>query len=133
MNAIHILLNQRSMFWAICFVVSCYYGIRGLLIQRHKISDENIQREKKQLKPWGKIERIFVHDIQDIIFNFICSLGGFTSLYLEVKIFSKIADTHSISTGTAIFLIFLSLFAVTGISGTLPQILLYGKLFRSNV
>jgi hypothetical protein len=116
-------------FWGIAIGLSLYYGIRGGIIQVHIVGDENVSRINNKLKPWEKWERNIVHCIQDVIYNFVGGLSGFAALYVECKIFIGIKDLSNISTGTALVIVFLSIFSVVGISGVMPPILLHGKLF----
>lgn len=116
-------------YWLLACVVSLYYAIRAIVIQRHHVHDENRQREEEKKLPWSSREIIFVHMIQDSIYNFVGAMAGFVALYLEYKILMSIRDLTKIDAGTAILLGFFPLLAVVGIGGQLPWILLHGKLF----
>ena len=108
-------------------LLSIYYGIRGIFMQRIHSDQLNIEIEKDKGRKWKKREIIFVRYIQDFIFNFVCSIAGFFALFLEYKIFLKIENIAAIDTGTSLLLVFLSLLAIAGISGQLPFLLLHGR------
>jgi hypothetical protein len=116
----------------LAFGVSLYYAIRGVVIQRHHVANENHVNVSQHLEPWSRKEFIFVHCIQDAIYNFVGSLTGFAALYVECRMFLAIQDLSKIEAGTGIFLAFLSILSVVGIGGILPPILLHGKLFGKN-
>ncbi len=126
-------------YWFIAFLISAYYGYRAIRIHRRDVHNENIQTEnvnicltkkgkKGDLKSWSKSDKILVHLIQGVIFNSVCSLAGFSALYEEAKIFSRI-DIVKIEPGAAILIAFLTLLGIIGISGMLPQIIVHGKIF----
>ena len=116
-------------YWSIASVLSVYYGVRAIFIQRRLVGDENAEREKRGLVPWSLRETIFIHRVQSFVYNFVGAMIGFVSLHLEYGIILSISDLANIQSGTALLLSFLSLIAIVGISGQLPEILLHGKLF----
>src|SRR6266852_4953227 len=106
-------------YWSIASVLSVYYGVRAVFIQRRLVGDENAEREKRGLVPWSLRETIFIHRVQSFVYNFVGAMIGFVSLHLEYGIILSISDLANIQSGTALLLSFLSLTAIVGISGQL--------------
>lgn len=136
MSPLMIPITHPGFYWGLAFVASVYYGTRGVLIQRHQATNENIRLENREPeeKPWTSFEITWVHCIQDFIYNATCSLAGFAALYVECKVFESIRTTGTLSNipgGTVVLIGFLSLIAILGISGQLPFILYHGKIFTS--
>ena len=118
--------HHPNWFWFFAIVFSLYFGIRSLIIQKHDLIGN-----KDNDNTWTKKERIFVNYIQSFIFNTLSSLFGWVSLYAISNISKNIDDATKIEAGTGIILIFLVLFSLVGITGTLPQAIVKGKLFGS--
>jgi hypothetical protein len=76
--------------------------------------------------------KIFVQYIQDFIYNFMSSMAGFAALLLDYSIYNSINDLSKIETGTGLFMSFLALIAIIGMSGALPRIIWQGKIFEKS-
>jgi hypothetical protein len=124
MNPFNVPLCYPLYYWIFAGIISIYQGIRGIFIQTHNVALENEVRQR-----WTLTELIIIHCIHDFIFNFVCSLAGYSALYAICKIFNIVGDFSKMEIGTGIFLSFLSLVALTGIAGVLPPLLYLGKLF----
>ena len=131
MNPLNLPFSYPILFWSVGIILSIYYGIRGILIQKHNIANENILKinHNPKLNAWTLTEQIMVHRIHDFLFNSICSISGFVSYFIICKIILGVPDLSKIDSGTAIVISFLSLVAITGVAGVLPHILYYGKVF----
>ena len=123
-------LDWPVSFWSIALLFSVYQGIRGVLIQRHNVRNENTLKQKQSLTPWTLAETVYVHRTHDFVFNFVCTLAGFVAWHIEVLFFNRIENWAAINAGTGIFLVFLAVVALSGIAGVLPPILLLGKLHK---
>ncbi len=131
MNIFDFPFSHPVIYWGIASLMSLYQGIRGIFIQRHTVAVQNVGLEAADPKrqPWTLKEQIIVHRIHDFIFNFVCSIAGYIALYAICIIFLDINDLSKIETGTGIILSLLTLVSLAGISGVLPPLLLFGKLF----
>ncbi len=106
--------------WYIIIMIlfSLYYASRGIVEQYRTHKSLNLG------------ERIFVHYIQEILFKVVFTVSGFMALFIANDIFSSIGSVSNIGTGTALFLIFLILWGITGISGYLTYLIVAGKFPR---
>ncbi|HEY5177152.1 MAG TPA: hypothetical protein VII95_16460 [Terriglobales bacterium] len=75
-------LVHEKMFSIMAVVISVVYGIRGVAIQMHNITNENIHLKKDGLVEWNKWQRLLVHYFQDFIYNLVGSLAGWIALYM---------------------------------------------------
>ncbi len=122
-------LEHPYAFWGVGIIVSLYYGVRAIFIQRHGVANENIDELKKGHLAWTLSEQIIVHRIHDFIFNLAGGLAGFAALYASCKVFNGITDFAAIDGGSAATLVFLVAVAITGATGMLPMLLVHGRLF----
>lgn len=121
-------------YWSIALFLSLFYGLQGILIKLHETHNENVDLKKYERKEWSLLERIIIQCSEYFLFNFVCSMAGFVALYVECKIILSINGFEGltkIGSGTSVFLIFLSLIAILGISGKLSFIFFHGKIFGS--
>jgi hypothetical protein len=116
-----------DVFWVVATVISLYYAVRGVVIQTRLVGDQNTERSNLGLREWTKGQRVFVHYVQDFLFNFVCAMAGFAALSLDWDLVHS-HDISEISTGGAIFAVFLAFVAFTGASGKLPELIHRGKL-----
>jgi len=122
---------NSDVYWIVGVIFAFYYGVRGIRIQRQHTHNENVELKKKdkEFREWKQFDRIFVHYIQDFIYNSVCAAAGFIALYMEYRVLIRIHDLSDIGLGTAAMLVFLSIFSVLGIAGQLPFTLFHGKIF----
>jgi len=111
---------------------SFFNGYRGIRIQKFYKSgkDDNVYNAGKGYKKDKWIKRdINIHCIHDFFFNFICTISGYAAFYFVVKIIKNIGiqNLTNISPGLGIFLSFLLLFSIIGMSGILPHVLYFGR------
>jgi hypothetical protein len=112
---IDIIRKMPCWYIIVAVLFSVYYASRGI-VEQSKIHNSLTQRE-----------RIFVHYIQEILFKVVFTVSGFVALFIANYIFSFIKSLDDIGTGTAILLIFLILWGITGISGYLTYLIVEGK------
>jgi hypothetical protein len=107
---------------------SLYYSIRGVMEQYNKYKPKDTDKEEdKAKKDLTQFYKIFVHYIQEFLFKFIVTISSFISLLVVNHIFSSLESINDISAGTAIFLIFLIIWGICGISGYLTFLIVRGK------
>lgn len=95
---------------------STYQGVRGAVEQRLKNTG------------WKSWEKWFVLYVHDFVFRFICTMGGFVSLYLAFILAGDKTDLLNLTTGTSVFISFLFLIGIIGVGGQLHYVILFGKL-----
>ncbi len=100
-------------------VLSLYYAIRGLMEQMHKHSRQH---------NLSKAYKVIVVYIQEMLFKIIFTASGFIALFTANYIFSMVTSINEIGVGTAILLIFLVIWGITGISGYLTYLVVRGRL-----
>ena len=118
---IYPILRHHLAYWIPAFASSLYFGIRARYIQKSEIS------KHPPLPPLR--EQIIVNYIQDILMNFICSMAGWTALFVLGHYLRHAQNFLTMQTGAGLFLSFLALIAILGISGSLPSTLVQGKIF----
>lgn len=128
-------------YYLVAALFSAYYAWRGGLAnyrvatgqkedyendENKKDDDKKDNRNENKIvlpifKYFSKKQIFLIYSLHDIISHLICSLSGFLSLYI-------LSQCHLIkSTEDSIFIIFLSLYSVVGITDLLPQLLPLGK------
>jgi hypothetical protein len=67
MNPLNLPFSYPILFWLVAIILSVYYGIRGIFIQKHNIANENILKinNSPKLNAWTLTEQIMVHDGQE--------------------------------------------------------------------
>ena len=118
---IFMIITHLALFWSVALISSIYFGIRGVLITIRSLDEKAKKR--------SKFERVFIQYLQGFILNFSCAIAGFIALFAVIKIADLVQDFAKIQAGTAVLVTFLSLVAITGISGILPELLYHGKIF----
>jgi stalled ribosome rescue protein Dom34 len=121
-------------FW-IMILVSLYHAIRALLEQMQMYANAKYKQlaEGKEVREPSKAFKIIYSYIQEILFKFIISASGFIALLIANYIFSSVKSISEIGVGTAIILIFLIFWRITGISGYLTYLIVSGKLPYSKI
>jgi len=62
-----------------------------------------------------------------ILFKVVFTVSGFMALFIANYIFSSLKSVNDIGAGTAILLIFLIIWGITGVSGYLTFLIVSGK------
>ena len=128
MCALSSLLNSHFWFSAIGFILSGFYGVRGIFYTLRDMRMREIQIGLFKLN-YSRLEK-FLHCGQDFTYNFFCSVAGFVAVHIEIQIYEVIhADFGKIDAGTAVIFSFLAVFGVIGVSGALPRIFYRGGFF----
>src|SRR5689334_3998412 len=111
------LTNMRWWYVLALVVFSLYYGIRGVIEQSVKPANDK----------YTKSQGILVVYIQEFLFKVILTVSGFFALSLAYNIFTSLKSLSEISAGTAVLLVFLFIWGVTGVSGYLTFLIVSGK------
>jgi hypothetical protein len=107
-------------YYTIAGVFSVYYGWRGG--RANYVVGLGHKRDNNPPYKYLSEKQIFrIYSLHDFIFHLICSLSGFLALY----ILSQCKEIKS--TEDSIFVIFISLYSVVGVTDILPQLLPLGK------
>jgi hypothetical protein len=107
---------------AIAVVFSIYYGWRGGRANYLVAVGQKKDTGKEGIFKYLTEKQIFrIYSLHDFIFHFLCSISGFLALYIlsQCRVIKSTEDS--------IFIIFLSLYSIVGITDTLPQLLPLGK------
>lgn len=121
--------NAPLWFYVIALLFSVYYGWRGYkgtLASVKAKKDENsgsesTSKSKNMFNNLSERELIWVYCVQQFISHFLCSISGFLALYILSQC-KEIKNTEG-----SIFIIFLSLYSIAGITDILPELLPQGK------
>lgn len=111
-----------TLYLAIALLITIYQGYRGYRLQ------DTLGPAKIKFTP--RAEQVIVLLIADAILYSACTAAGFISIWLAYEISGKL-DAHTLqtlTTGTSVFLIFLFLFGLLGITGQLPHLIQQGKI-----
>ena len=118
MSITEIILKMPCWYLLIMIIFSLYYSIRGVLewtvIGDHKIFN-------------SLPKRVIYYYIQEILFKCIFTASSFIALLIVNYIFSTVKSINEIGVGTAIILIFLISWGVSGISGYLTYLIVSGR------
>jgi hypothetical protein len=110
-------LTHPCLFWLVALVSSSIHGVIGYFYQKNQVILVN--EKFKDLKDTDRWWGFYIHDI---IFNSVCNFSGFVALYFVYQIYNP-NNLSNISGGTSAILVFLSIIALSGISGCLPSVL----------
>lgn len=111
-----IIIKMPWWYWVFMIGFSLYYAIRGIwywMISYHK--------------GWTKVQKVFIDYIQEFLFKVICTISGFMTLFIANYIFSSLKSINEIGAGTAVLLIFLFIWGITGVSGYLTHLIVLGN------
>ena len=117
MSIVDIVLKIPTWYFILTIVFSLYYAFRGIMEQRFVNAES----------PWSQFKKIFYYDIQEFLFKVIMTASGFISLFIANYIVSTLKSFDNIGVGTAILIIFLIVWGITGISGYLPFLIVSGR------
>jgi hypothetical protein len=115
----NLIVSMPCWYWTALVILSLFYAYRAII-------EINV-RIKNKLEPEMTItERIIVRDIQEILFKIFFTASGFISLFVANHIFYSLKSFNEIGVGTAILLIFLLIWGVSGVSGYLTYLIIKG-------
>lgn len=114
--------------WYVLIIIlfSLCYGIREIVYRTKRLSDDEAKNTDKVIMPMCR--KVIIFYSRDFLSVVICTISGFVALFFANYIFSKLDSFNDISAGTAIILIFLIFWGITGASGYLQYIIVAGKL-----
>jgi len=117
MSITEIIMKMPCWYFLIMILFSLFYAIRGLMSEMKKYAeDESLSRAFKVIYAY----------IQEILFKIIFTASGFIALLIVNYIFSSVKSINEIGVGTAIILIFLIIWGISG-SGYLTYLIVSGK------
>jgi|SRR5690242_15312768 hypothetical protein len=114
-----ILSNMPWWYFLALILFSLYYGVRGVM--------EQIAKQRKREGEHTKAGRIVVVYAQEFLFKFIFTVSAFFALSVAHYIFLSLKSLNDISAGTAVLLVFLFVWGVTGVSGYLTFLIVSGR------
>ena len=117
MSITDILIKMPVWYIFILVVFSLYYAIRGVMEQVVYYPENRL----------GLTTKIIIRYIQEFLFKIIFTSSGFIALFIVNYIFLSLNSINDIGMGTAILLIFLIIWGITGISGYLTFLIVSGK------
>jgi len=100
---------------------SLYYAIRGIMEQKINLA---IAQPTPSL---SKAQKVIYFYIQEFLFKVVFTVSGFMALFIANYIFSSLKTVNDIGAGTAVLLIFLIFWGITGVSGYLTFLIVSGK------
>ncbi len=112
-----------SWYIIVAAIFSLYYGWRGGHANYSMLAgikdDKNVVNI--QVRYLSKTKIFLIYSLHDFISHVLCSLSGFLALYIlsQCLVIKTTADS--------IFVVFLSLYSIVGITDLLPQLLPQGK------
>jgi uncharacterized membrane protein YhaH (DUF805 family) len=112
-----IILKMPWWYLLILFVFSMYYAIRGIMEQM-AIHAQG---------PLNRLQRVIIAYIQEFLFKTIMTASGFLALFIANYIFACLKSLNDIGAGTAVILIFLIFWGITGVSGYLTFLIVSGR------
>jgi hypothetical protein len=114
-----VILRMPWWYFLIMILFSLFYAIRGLMSEMRKYAgQEDMSRAFKVIYAY----------IQEILFKLIFTASSFVALLMVNYIFSRVKSINEIGVGTAILLVFLIIWGISGISGYLTLLVVSGKL-----
>ena len=75
-------VRHEAWFYAVAVLLSVVFGIRGIVIKKHEVDNENLDLKEKKRVEWTHRQRIVVHYFQDFIYNLVGSLTGWMAFYV---------------------------------------------------
>jgi hypothetical protein len=96
---------------------SMYYAIRGVVLEIANLANA----------PYSEAQKVIIFYVQEFLFKIIFTVSAFLSLSVAYHIFSSLKSLNDISAGTAVLLVFLFVWGITGLSGYLTFLIVSGK------
>jgi quinol-cytochrome oxidoreductase complex cytochrome b subunit len=119
-----IIANMPCWYLGLLVGFCLYYAVRGVVGQRrHYLT--SLQKNgtiKKSLT-----ELVFYDYIQEFLFKVVITASSFVALLIAEHIFSSLKSPNDVGAGTAVFLVFLVFWGVTGASGYLTHLIVSGR------
>lgn len=118
MSLIDIIMSMPWWYLLILVIFSVYYAVRGIM--------EQMIHHAQAPYP-SKTQRLVILYIQEFLFKVIITASGFLALFIANTIFADLRSYRDMGVGTAVFIMFLLVWGVTGISGYLTFLIVKGK------
>jgi membrane-bound ClpP family serine protease len=115
---IDVVVTMPRWYLVMLIIFSLYYAGRGIMYQ--------IARPDAKI-PYSKTQKIVIDYIQEFLFKVIFTASGFVALFIANYVFLSLGSLQNISAGTAVLLIFLIVWGITGVSGYLTLLIISGK------
>jgi hypothetical protein len=116
MSIADIVIQIPWYYFLISIVFSLYYAVRGIVWMK-KYGDKTLTH----------VQKIIIEYIQEFLFKVVCTISSFMTLVVANYIFSSLKSINEIGVGTAVLLIFLFIWGITGVSGYLTHLIVLGK------
>ena len=118
MSMIDIVVMMPRWYLVMLIIFSLYYAGRGIMYEIAHTAAEI---------PYSKTQKIIIVYIQEFLFKVIFTASSFVALFIANYIFLSLGSLQNISAGTAVLLIFLIVWGITGVSGYLTLLIISGK------
>ncbi len=112
-----IVMKMPGWYLAILILFSLYYAFRGIMEQQLMYVQS----------PLSQTQKVVIAYIQEFVFKVVFTASGFVALFIANYIFSSIEAINRIEAGTAILLVFLFIWGITGVSGYLTFLIVSGR------
>ena len=116
MSITDIIMKMPCWYFFIMILFSLYYAIRGIVWEKVK-GDKNLTQ----------FQKVIISYIQEFLFKVVCTISGFMALFIANYIFSSLKSINEIEAGTAVLLIFLFIWGITGVTGYLTHLIVLGR------
>ena len=117
MSMADIIMKMPWWYLIILILFSLYYAIRGIIAEKIKYAKSDLSQAQKVIYSY----------IQEFLFKVVFTVSGFMALFIANYIFSSLGSLNDIGAGTAVLLIFLIFWGMTGISKYLTYLIVSGK------
>jgi len=117
MSIADIIMKMPCWYLLMLILFSLYYAIRGIMEQKIIYA----------AGPLSQVQKVIISYIQEFLFKVVFTVSGFMALFIANYIFSSLKSVNDIGAGTAILLIFLIIWGITGVSGYLTFLIVSGK------
>ena len=77
--------------------------------------------------PYNKTQKVMILYIQEVLFKVTFTASGFLALSFAYNIFTSLPSLSDIGAGTAVLLVFLFVWGITGVSGYLTFLIVSGR------
>ncbi len=120
MSMLDLILKMPLWYLGIMTLFSLFYATRGIMAQKQKLANDN-----SKSSPFYNLVYWY---IQEALFKIIFTMSAFIALLIANHIFASVKSIDDIGAGTALVLIFLIIWGITGISGYLTYLIVSGRL-----
>jgi hypothetical protein len=117
MSIVDIIMTMPWWYLLILIVFSLYYATRGIMEQMVSHAEG----------PYNTVQKVIIAYVQEFLFKVIFTASGFMALFIANYIFLSLKSFNEIGAGTAILLIFLFIWGISGVSGYLTFLIVSGR------